>query len=427
MSDEIDLDILATPEQQAVIESTVPIQILVAGRRWGKTLTCRNKMLLWAFSKPDQEIVYIAPTYRRALKEARDVRKSIPDWIVRQRLQPPAELELFNGSRMSFLSFDRPDNMRGDPADLIIADEAAKLNGELFWETAFPMLIDRGGCCVLASTFRGTVNWFYEEYAKALVGNDTERIAWKFPTSSGVIFQSESGKARLEKFKRAFSSRPVVWEQECECNPSANSATVFTWLDQCIKAVEPPQCDRAATYLIGMDIGSVVDHSAAVVMDYKTGAVVDCKLWRLGLKHSEMAMDVKLMSGRWNNARVIVDVTGLGASGLKTNSKISDYEDVLGERMKKFIWSPNTQSASKEDVIEFLAREFERESVSIPAKFAELVRQLRAYEGSKVGARAVFSAPDGQHDDYVAALAMAVWGRAKNWINERGAAMAFVG
>jgi len=416
---EFNLDFLASPEQQEIIECDAPLQVLVCGRRWGKTVTARNKIIKCAMSTDNAEVMYIAPTYRRSLKEFKIIYKVLKDYVVEHRRQPPAELYLDNGARISFLSFDRPDNMLGDPADLVVGDEAARVEGDAFWEVVQPMTADRDGKILLISTPRGEDNWFHETYQQALKSPLNEARAWLFPTPTGCMFQEASGAKRLERIRRTVPE--YVWEQEYLCRFATNNSAVFRHLLQCIMRDE----DRVETspipgcaYVQGLDLGDIVDHSTSVILNATQGHVVAAHRWPLNYTHQAIAADAAIKARQWN-ATTIADATG-GASGGRFDSVIRFYQERIRD-FKPFLWSPNANDYKKADVINWMAIEFQNKHCAIHPQFRELLSECRAYEFAHKGSTVTFSAPSGKHDDYVSALAMCLWARKKGWVSSGNA------
>lgn len=416
MANRLRLVLEASDEQWEIINCDAPLQVLIAGRRWGKTATGRNKLIKVAMSTPNAEIHYIAPTYRRSLKEFKTVYKMLKEFVVEHRKQPPAEMYLDNGTRISFLSFDNPDAMLGDPADFVLADEAARLDGQAFWEVVQPMTADRDGRIMLITTPLGEDNWMYETYHKALAAPPSEARCWMYPTPTGPAFTVAGGKARLERIRRTVPE--YVWDREYLCKWTVNDKRVFRHLPQCVQpenfTIESgplPGC----VYVQGLDLGDVVDHTSDVIFNATRGYVVDCKRWPLGSRHEVIASEAAMRSRHWNNCLTVADATG-GASGGKFDSVIHYYRDKL-PNMKPFIWSPNANDRSKTDVINFTALEFENKRCLIHPRFNELIVECRAYEFEHRGTLVVFSAPAGKHDDYVSAIAMCLWARKKGWIS----------
>lgn len=141
--------------------------VLVAGRRWGKTMLALWWLVVDAFSKTDRICYYIAPTYGQA---------KIIAWCVLKKLVPPEArlrtseqellIELRNGSIIQLHGADRPDRLRGVGLDYVVLDEYADMRAETWTAVIRPALSDRMGRALFIGTPRGR-NHFYDLYCAA--------------------------------------------------------------------------------------------------------------------------------------------------------------------------------------------------------------------------------------------------------------------
>ena len=108
--------------------------VLCCHRRWGKTVMCINFLIKSAMTNKHYapRYAYIAPTYSQAKKIAWDYlkyyTKSIPGtkWN-----ESELRCDLINGARISLLSSENPDSIRGIFLDSCVIDEAANINPKL--------------------------------------------------------------------------------------------------------------------------------------------------------------------------------------------------------------------------------------------------------------------------------------------------------
>ena len=396
-----------TPDQWRVIIHSAKVKVLVKGRRWGGTCCMAVYLAKTAQEYPGSTSWYTAPSYSRALGMMRMMRKSpgLMSLIKRAYVQFPPRLELKNGSTIDFRSLERCDNLRGEGLKLLCMDEAAYCSSESYYETLAPMLIDSDGTAILGGTYNGR-NWFYELAEKGKA--DCEKIrTWTFPTATGCRFQGDAGKKRYEYFSSMLP--PAVRQQELECVPLASADSVFRFVDRILDGVaESPQ--TGSHYVMGLDLGRAVDNTALVVLDAGTGHAVFAERYPLGLEHSVMAAKAARVAERYNRAQVIVDVTG-GASGGHAESYVRFYRQAMPD-LRAFVWSRENKS----NLINALALEIEQRRVHVPAEFVELIAQIKLYRYKMhEGGFVTYSAPTGEHDDYVSAFAMAVWVKIRGW------------
>ena len=114
---------LSQPQQNIVNDSS-RFRVAVTGRRFGKTHVAMRELARHA-SKPDQEVWYVAPSYRMAKGIVWDAfKKRLKDlrWID-QSNEAELKLRLKNGSVIHLKGADSPDSLRGRGLDFIILDE----------------------------------------------------------------------------------------------------------------------------------------------------------------------------------------------------------------------------------------------------------------------------------------------------------------
>ncbi len=144
--------------------------LLCCHRRFGKTVLCINHLIKSCMTCKDHQprFAYIAPTYSQAKKIAFDYlvyfTKNIPGMKYNQT---ELRADFINGSRITLLSSENPDSIRGIYLNGVIIDETAQINSELLSEVITPALSDRKGFMILVGTPKGMANLFYDYYQKA--------------------------------------------------------------------------------------------------------------------------------------------------------------------------------------------------------------------------------------------------------------------
>ena len=119
------------PEQIEMEESTARFQVVVAGRRSGKTERTKRRIIKDAitFDKANNgRFICGGPTQDQS-KEIwwNDLKALTPSWALARppRESPPQTLTLFNGARIQVLGMDRPERVDGSPVDGFAWDEFA--------------------------------------------------------------------------------------------------------------------------------------------------------------------------------------------------------------------------------------------------------------------------------------------------------------
>jgi hypothetical protein len=141
--------------------------VLVAGRRWGKTMLALWWLIVNGFRNKDRICYYIAPTYGQAKRIAWNVLKELVPPEARLRTcSPELLIDLRNGSIIQLHGADRPDRLRGVGLDFVVMDEFADMRAATWNSVIRPALSDRGGRALFIGTPKGR-NHFYDLYCDA--------------------------------------------------------------------------------------------------------------------------------------------------------------------------------------------------------------------------------------------------------------------
>lgn len=174
-----------TPPQSDIFTCPARFRVVVAGRRFGKTFLSTAELLNRALSKPDQNVWYVAPTYKAAKEIAWDMLTSqIPREYVGKTNETSLSITLKNGSTIALKGAEKPDNLRGRSLDFVVLDEFADMRKEAWYEVIRPSLSDRQGSAAL---FIGTPkgrNHFYDLYGKG-VDKDDGWQSYQYTTIEG--------------------------------------------------------------------------------------------------------------------------------------------------------------------------------------------------------------------------------------------------
>ena len=187
--------------------------VLCTHRRFGKTTLCLNHLIKMAMTSKNHapRFAYIAPTYSQAKKIAWDYLKFYTEKIPGTKWnESELRCDLINGSRISLLSSENPDSIRGIYLDACVIDEAANVSQNLIDEVIIPALSDRRGKLFLVSTPNGMNNIFYEYFQKAQA--DDKWFLYKAKASETGIVDKEELDAALAIMGEG------KYQQEFECS-----------------------------------------------------------------------------------------------------------------------------------------------------------------------------------------------------------------
>jgi len=177
--------------QQTIATDPKRFRVAICGRRFGKTHLAVRELAYHA-RIPDQEVIYVAPTYKMAKNIVwKKLKNKLTDlkWVKKAN-ETELKLELKNGSTISLKGADNYDSLRGTGNHFIVLDEFADIDPEAWFETLRPTLSDTGGRALFIGTPKGISNWSYEIYQRCL--EDPENwSSYQFTTLDGGNVPSE--------------------------------------------------------------------------------------------------------------------------------------------------------------------------------------------------------------------------------------------
>ena len=186
--------------------------VLVAHRRFGKTVFCINESLDKCLRCPLERprYAYIAPFRNQAKDVAWDYLKSytrsIPD--VRYN-ESELRCDLPGDRRLQLNGADNADALRGKYLDGVIFDEYAQMNPRVWPEIIRPMLADRLGWAIFIGTPRGR-NGLYDLFEGAKMKEDWHAEIFR-ASETGIIPPDE-----LAAMREGMSEEQ--YDQELECS-----------------------------------------------------------------------------------------------------------------------------------------------------------------------------------------------------------------
>ena len=138
------------PAQQEVFNDPTRFQVLVCGRRWGKTRLAVVKGLTELLN--GKRVWWVAPTYAVSGIGWR-LLKTVASGIQGVEVREADRMVRFGATgEFWFKTAERPDNLRGEGLDLLLMDEADFIDEEVWTEVLRPALSDRLGRAMFIST-----------------------------------------------------------------------------------------------------------------------------------------------------------------------------------------------------------------------------------------------------------------------------------
>lgn len=364
------------PAQKEVIDCQSRFIVVLAGRRFGKSLICQTITLAAAIK--NQHVAYITPTYGLGKVFFYEMIKLLPPEIYSKNEQDLV-IRFITGGSIRFFTGERLDNLRGLKFHLAIIDEAPLIkNLEAGWnESIRPTLTDYLGRAFFVSTPRGR-DFFYSLYLRGLNGVQ-DWTSFKFTTyDNPFIAKSEVDDAKTQLPAAAF-------EQEYMANPAENAANPFgsAFIRQCIFPISqnPVVC-------YGIDLAKSFDFTAIVGLD-EYGSVCHFDHFQLDWRGTKQRI------AALPSAPILMDSTGVGDPIVEDLQ--ADGIDVTGFKFS---------SGSKQRLMEGLAAAIHQRKITFPD--GAIVNELEVFEYEYTRTGVKYAARSGFHDDCVMGLALAV-------------------
>lgn len=250
-----------SPAQQTIADDGHRFKVVVAGRRFGKTHLAIRELCYYA-RMPEQEVWYVAPTYKQAKMIVwRKLKNKLQHlrWIQKAN-ESELTILLKNGSTIALKGADNEDSLRGVGLDYLIMDEFADIDPEAFFEVLRPTLADRQGRAMFIGTPKGIANWAYDLYQMEHDYPDAWR-SFQYTTIDGGNVTAEE----IEAAKRDLDERQ--FRQEFLATFETYTGRIYYAFDRVQNVKSAPESesktgDIGAVY-IGMDFN--IDPMSAVV------------------------------------------------------------------------------------------------------------------------------------------------------------------
>lgn len=393
MSDTLTVNLYTPHSGQMVLhECPARFRVMACGRRFGKTLAATNELAKKALEKPSSLNWWIAPTYRQTEIAFELIAAALKPVLKKSPNRSKLRLDVINDSVIEFRSAERYENMRGDGPSFVVFDEASKCPKAAWQEVVRPALADNQGGAIFISTPWGR-DWFWELFMRGQDPTQNDYWSKSFPTSANPFIPL----AEIEEARTSLP--PLIFAQEFEAIFLDDAASVYSNVDGCIRAGWFKEPEFGHFYTVGWDIAKYKDYSVFTVLDCNSQEIV---YWeRMNNCSYETQIDTHLlpMVRKYNEAHVIMDVTGVG-------------DPILEEVRKRDI---NVEgyyftNSSKKELIDRSVVALEKRQVTYP-NIPVLINELKAYsyEFTRSG-NIIYNAPEGQHDDCVISLALAIYG-----------------
>jgi hypothetical protein len=386
------------PAQIEIHRSRANRRIVACGVRFGKTWCAAMEAIAAAMEPRERSMTWVVgPTYDLAEKVYREIVTLCTEHLrhriilLKDHEKRLILLNLSGGiSEIRGKSADNPIGLLGEALDFLVVDEAARLHPRVWEGHLVQRLLDRKGRAILISTPHG-FGWFHNLYLRGQ-SDDPDYASWNFPSWANPYLDAET----IERERERLPER--VWKQEYAGCFTEGSGAVFSRVHECATGEWQEPIEKAR-YFAGLDVARIADYTVLVVLDASRRVVFVDRFNRV--EWSTQVARVRAACERYNNAVILMDSTGVGDP--VANMFRREGCEVIGYKFT---------AASKSRLIDNLVVLLEGRQIVLPRPelWPEGIRELESYQYSVSDAgNTRSSAPAGQHDDCVIALALAAW------------------
>lgn len=347
---------------------------------------------------------YITSTYKAAKnivwRDPNMLKSYLVDSTVKKLNESELYVEYNNGSILSLHGSDDPDSIRGIDFAGVVIDEASYVKPIVWEEILRPIMAQDPKRWALFIFTPAGKNWIYKLWCSVKENKEWARSVLK-GSNSGIFSKEEFKKLKLEMTKQTF-------QQEIESEFNDDASTVFRGIEYCTFGryapyvngtyIEIEKYNPIYTYVTSADLAKTVDYTVIITMCRETKKVTSFQ--RFNNLDWNFQKEKIISETRKYCSVLTLDATGVG-------------DPILDDLRKFGVKIPEDlafkfNNTNKKELIQRLIISIEQRLIKIP-NIDVLVDELGSF-GVEItqGGYIRYTAPDGEHDDTVIALALAV-------------------
>lgn len=341
--------------------------LLVAGRRFGKSVLAANKAFTEVL-KTEQNgydlsnvgVFYIAPTFDQAKRIVWGMLKRLALPFKPRILENTGRMEFPNGRWLEVRGADKPDTLRGVGLSYVVIDEYADMKPNVWEEIIRPALADVEGGAMFIGTPKGK-NHFWQLWEEGL-DNPVDYGCHQFISRDNPFLKP----SEIEAARRNMTSEQFRQEFEARFSGAGTGALQEGWLKYGPEPVD-------GVYAMAVDLAGFVDEfetqgkykrlddtAIAIVKVHKNGwHVKDIRYGRWGVR--EAAVQVLKAAHDYN----------IRHFGIEKGALFNAIGPYLSDRMKAISFFPEVEGLyhggrkKTERVMTALAPRFEHGRVTL--------------------------------------------------------------
>jgi len=386
------------PYQTAILDCPARFTVTIASTKVGKTAS----HIVWLFEealqcKPNQSVWWIAPTFSQAKIAFDRMKVQISDRNFYKANETNLVIILITGAKIHFKTAEKPDNLYGDDVYAFVFDEFTRAR-ETAWFALRSTITSTGGKGKFIGNAKSKKNWGYKLAMKAKGGQEPDYQFFKITAydAADCGMMTKDGRPFIEEIEAAKRDLPEsVFNELYLAEASEDGSNPFGL--KYIAAVCIPTLSTEPSVCHGIDVANKFDSTSIIGLDRLATMSHYHNFTRTGWPH--VISTIKYLP----KVPAAMDSTGVGdpvhAEVQQNNPMIEgciftqQFKQRILEGLAVGIQGRKLLIADDGDVINGTGK---------------LRHQLEQFEITYTRTGVVYSAPEGEHDDDVCALAL-VW------------------
>ena len=357
-------------------------------------------LLAVAWQNPGRLFWWAAPTYKQdeqGFEKMEELATNAGVLAGARFSEGRLSMRLINGSKISFVSWEKPKGLSGATVSALVVDEAHDLTQEAWKILRARLSATLGPIRLIGNTgdIEGQFKAICDRAADPAQAHTYGFHRWTWREKSEALGSSVEGREYAAFIEEERESSPE-WEFSSvwEANWLESTMSVFSGVEAA-STLEPR--DRPAPgvpYVIGWDIAESVDFTVGIPIPC-VPKVRDIHSM-LRFRRQEGAMIVERIAGfgeEWNDALHVVEVNGEGRF---------IYQELARKKKRVMPWT--TANQNKHDAVILTSADLQWGRLRLAA-LPPLQAELKAFRRKRNPSGSYsYSAPDGGHDDTVMSL-----------------------
>lgn len=344
----------------------------------------------------NQSVWWIAPTFGQAKIAFNRMKSQISDKTFFKANETNLVITLKTGVKIEFKTGEKPDNLYGDDVYAFVFDEFTRAR-EGAWHALRSTITATGGRGKFIGNAKDKKNWGVKLAMRAKGGEDSDYAYFKITAydAAAVGMMTKDGRPLIEEIESAKRDLPEnVFNELYLAESSEDGSNPFGL--KYIAACCVPELSKEPSVCYGIDLARKIDFVSIIGLDKLANMSHYHNFTKVGW--SQTIDTIKYLP----NKPMALDSTGVG-------DVVLSQVELAQPQVEGVVFTPQ----SKQRLMEGLAVAFQGRKLLIADDgnvvngTGKLRHQLEQFEITYTRTGVRYSAPEGDHDDDVCALALA--------------------